>query len=274
MPSDCWSFSALELAELRPKVRESVKVVIFCGGQGMRLEVGAFSERLPKPMASIGGRPLLWHIMRYYAHFEHTEFVLCLGYRGGAIQDYFRRSEFADVGWKIEFVDTGLESSIGERLARVRDQVADSEVFLASYGDTLTDAPLPLLIAAHAASGKVASLLAARPNYSFNVIDADADHVVTRFADVTQSGMWINGGFFVFRQTIFDYIHEGDDLPDTLRRLIEDRQLLAYEYEGFWAPMDTLKDRERLEGLVQGGGSVWQVWATDAAADTPAVGPC
>jgi glucose-1-phosphate cytidylyltransferase len=256
------------------KCVKSVKVVIFCGGQGMRLEVGAFSERLPKPMASIGGRPLLWHIMRYYAHFEHTEFVLCLGYRGGAIRDYFRRGEFSDLGWKIEFVDTGLESSIGERFARVRDRVADSEVFLASYGDTLTDAPLPLLIAAHAASGKVASLLAARPNYSFNVIDADADHLVTRFADVTQSGMWINGGFFVFHQKIFDYIHEGDDLPDTLGRLIEERQLLAYEYEGFWAPMDTLKDRERLEALVQGGGSVWQVWATDAAADTPAVGPC
>ena len=247
-----------------------MKVVIFCGGQGMRLAVGAFSERLPKPMASIGGRPLLWHIMRYYAHFGHTEFVLCLGYRGGAIQDYFRRHEFADAGWQIEFVDTGLESSIGERLARAREHVADSDVFLASYGDTLTDAPLPLLIAAHAASGKVASLLAARPNYTFNVIHADGDHVVTRFADVAETGMWINGGFFVFRKAVFDYMREGDDLPDTLGRLIDDRQLLAYEYDGFWAPMDTLKDRERLEGLVKGGDSVWQVWADER----PAAPPC
>jgi glucose-1-phosphate cytidylyltransferase len=252
-----------------------VKVVIFCGGQGLRFEMGTFSERLPKPMASLGGRPLLWHIMKYYAHFGHTEFVLCLGYRGGKIQEYFQRAEFSDAGWEIQFVETGLESSIGERLARVQEHVCDRKVFLASYGDTVTDAPLPLLIGAHAASGKVASLLAAHPNYSFNVIDADEDHVVTKFADVTQTGMWINGGFFVFRRQIFDYIREGDDLPETLSRLIDDRQLLACEYEGFWAPMDTLKDRERLEGLVQGGGSVWQVWATEpSAAGEPAAEPC
>jgi len=246
-----------------------VKVVIFCGGQGMRLEVGAFSERLPKPMASIGGRPLLWHIMRYYAHFGHTEFVLCLGYRGGVIADYFRRDEFAHAGWQIELVDTGLEASIGERLAGAREHVERRDVFLCAYGDTLTDAPLPLLIAAHAASGKVASLLAARPNYTFNVIQRDEGNLVTRFADVAESGMWVNGGFFVFRNTIFDYMREGDDLPDTLGRLIDDRQLLAYEYDGFWAPMDTLKDRERLEGLVELGTSPWQVWSgeqPDAAA--------
>jgi len=243
-----------------------VKVVIFCGGHGMRLEVGAFSERMPKPMTSIGGRPLLWHILRYYAHFGHTQFVLCLGYRAGAIEDYFARSEFIDDGWEIEFVETGLESSIGERLARVRDRLAGEDVFLASYGDTLTDAPLPALIDAHAASGKVASLLAVRPNYSFNVIDSDEGGVVTSFSDVTTSGMWINGGFFVLRDAIFDYVHEGDDLPDTLRRVIADRELFAYEYDGFWAPMDTLKDRERLEGLVKGGKSVWQVWEPAATA--------
>jgi glucose-1-phosphate cytidylyltransferase len=228
----------------------------------MRLETGNFSERLPKPMASLGGRPLLWHIMKYYAHFGHRQFVLCLGYRAGVIQDYFQRQEFADAGWEIDFADTGLESSIGERLAKAREHVADEEVFLASYGDTLTDAPLPVLIAAHAASGKVASLLAAKPNYTFNVIDSDENHLVTSFADVAQTGMWINGGFFVLRRTIFDYIREGDDIPETLGRLIADRELLAYKYEGFWAPMDTLKDRERLEGLVQRGGSVWQVWDT------------
>ena len=240
-----------------------MKVVIFCGGQGMRLEIGAFSERLPKPMASIGGRPLLWHIMRYYAHFGHTEFVLCLGYRGGVIADYFRRDEFTSAGWQIELVDTGLDASIGERLAGAREHVAAREVFLCSYGDTLTDAPLPLLIAAHAASGKVASLLAARPNYTFNVIQRDEGNLVTRFADVAESGMWVNGGFFVFRNTIFDYLREGDDLPDTLGRLIDHRELLAYEYDGFWAPMDTLKDRERLEGLVTLGTSPWQVWAEE-----------
>jgi glucose-1-phosphate cytidylyltransferase len=252
----------------------AVKVVIFCGGQGMRLEIGNFSERLPKPMASLGGRPLLWHIMKYYAHFGHRQFVLCLGYRGGAIQDYFGRQEFRDAGWEIEFVDTGLESSIGQRLALARDHVIGDEVFLASYGDTLTDAPLPLLISAHAASGKVASLLATKPNYTFNVIDTDESSVVTSFGDVAQTGMWINGGFFVMRRQIFDYIQEGDDLPDTLGRLIADRELLAYHYDGFWAPMDTLKDRERLEGLVQRGGSVWQVWAEGARSARSPSGQC
>jgi glucose-1-phosphate cytidylyltransferase len=241
-----------------------VKVVIFCGGQGMRLETGTFSERLPKPMASIGGRPLLWHLMKYYAYYGHTEFVLCLGYRGGAIRDYFGRAEFGHAGWQIEFVDTGIESSIGQRLAHTRDHVGDREVFLASYGDTLTDAPLPLLIAAHAASGKIASLLAARPNYTFNVIDADDQHLVTSFHDVAQTGMWINGGFFVMRREVFDYFREGEDMPEALNRLIADRQLLAYQYDGFWAPMDTLKDKERLESLVRAGGGSWQVWASEA----------
>jgi glucose-1-phosphate cytidylyltransferase len=237
-----------------------VKVVIFCGGQGMRLEMGNFSERLPKPMASLGGRPLLWHIMKYYAHFGHREFVLCLGYRASAIEDYFRRREFTDDGWQIDFVDTGVDATIGERLARTRDHVGKDEVFLASYGDTLTDAPLPELIAAHAASGKVASLLAAKPNYTFNVISADESNTVTSFHDVAETGLWINGGFFVFRRQIFDYIHYGDDIPETLTRLIADRELLAYRHDGFWAPLDTLKDRERLEGLVTGGGGVWRVW--------------
>jgi len=251
-----------------------VKVVIFCGGQGMRLEIGNFSERLPKPMASIGGRPLLWHIMKYYAHFGHQHFVLCLGYRASAIQNYFQRQEFRDAGWEIEFVDTGLDSSIGERLAQTREHIAEDEVFLASYGDTLTDAPLPLLIAAHAASGKVASLLATKPNYTFNVITSDETDVVTSFDDIARTGIRINGGFFVFRRRIFDYIREGDDLPETLERLITDRELLAYQYDGFWAPMDTLKDRERLEGLVRGGGSVWQVWAHGLEAEQPSPELC
>jgi glucose-1-phosphate cytidylyltransferase len=237
-----------------------VKVVIFCGGQGMRFETGTFSERLPKPMASVGGRPLLWHIMSYYAHFGHTEFALCLGYRGGTIMDYFKRREFAEAGWKIDFVDTGVEATIGERFRQAQEVVGDEDVFLASYGDTVTDAQLPLLIAAHADSGKVASLLAARPNYTFNVINSDEDSLVTRFADIAESGLWINGGFFVFRREVFDYFQEGDDMPELLNHLIEDRQLLAYEYDGFWVPMDTMKDRERLEGLIRTGGSVWQVW--------------
>ena len=130
----------------------------------------------------------------------------------------------------------------------------------------MTDAPLPEVIETHAASGKVASLLASKPNYTFNVIDADEGHVVTGFGDVTESGMWINGGFFVFRRAVYDYVRAGEDLPETLNRLIADRELYAYKYGGFWAPLDTIKDRERLEALVRGGGSVWQVWNAPEAA--------
>lgn len=226
----------------------------------MRFQTEDPAARLPKPMAALGGRPLLWHIMKYYSHFGHRQFGLCLGHHAARIQEYFESPEFAEVGWEIEFLDTGLDSTIGERFAQTQGYVGDDEVFLASYGDTLTDAPLPSLIEEHAASGKVASLLASKPNYTFNVIDADEDQVVTRFGDVTESGMWINGGFFVFRRGVYDYVKAGEDLPETLNRLIDERELYAYKYDGFWAPLDTIKDRERLEGLVRGGGSVWQVW--------------
>jgi glucose-1-phosphate cytidylyltransferase len=235
-----------------------VKVVIFCGGRGMRLD--SFSERLPKPMASIGGRPLLWHIMSYYAHFGHNRFVLLLGYRGDGIRDYFGDSEFERNGWEIEFLDTGLDASIGERFAAARDAI-DEDVFLTSYGDTLTDADLPTLIRTREESGRLGSLLAVPPNYSFNVVTSDEHDAVTGFHDVAQSELWINGGFFIFDRHVFDYVHEGDDLPEILGRLIEDRQLLAIKYDGFWSTMDTLKDRERLEGLSRDGRSVWQVWA-------------
>ncbi|HSC48741.1 MAG TPA: sugar phosphate nucleotidyltransferase [Gaiellaceae bacterium] len=235
-----------------------MKVVIFCGGRGMRLD--SFSERLPKPMASIGGRPLLWHIMSYYAHFGHHRFLLLLGYRGDGIREYFAEPEFERIGWEIEFLDTGLDASIGERFAAARDAI-DEDVFLASYGDTLTDADLPTLIRKREESGKLGSLLAVPPNYTFNVVASDGDDVVTGFHDVADSPLWINGGFFVFDRRVFDYVREGDDMPEILGRLIDDRELLAIKYDGFWSPMDTLKDRERLEALVRGGQGVWQVWA-------------
>jgi glucose-1-phosphate cytidylyltransferase len=242
-----------------------VKVVIFCGGKGMRLETGTFSERLPKPMASIGGRPLLWHILSYYAHFGHREFVLCLGYKGAKIQDYFSKDEFRRNAWSIEFLETGLDASIGERFAATQAALLGEDVFLTSYGDTLTDAHLPTLIRTREESGKAASLLAVPPNYTFNVVSSDEEDVVTSFDDVARSTLWINGGFFVFDRRVFDYVHEGDDMPDILRRLIADRQLLAIKHDGFWSPMDTLKDRERLEGLVREGRSAWQVWSPGLA---------
>lgn len=237
-----------------------MKVVLFCGGQGMRLR-GAVGS-LPKPMVPIGGRPLLWHIMRYYSHFGHRDFVICLGHQANAIRDYFTRTPH---DFRIRYVDTGLDSSIGERFFAVRDEVAGEDVFLANYGDTVTDIPLPTLVEHHARSGKVASLLSVRPNYTFNVVGADGPRV-TAFHDIAESALWVNGGYFVFRREIFDYIEAGEDLPAMFQRLIAADELVTYQYEGFWAPMDTLKDKQRLEALVESGGSAWQVWDTPGPA--------
>lgn len=240
-----------------------MKVVLFCGGLGLRLR--GVTGLVPKPMVPVGGRPLLWHIMKYYAHFGHCDFLLCVGHQAEVIRRYFGREEFRADGWRVTFVDTPLDASIGERFSAVRDHL-DDEVFLANYGDTVTDAPLPALIAAHLSSGKAASLLSVQPNYTFNVVSTGGSRLVDGFHDIAESGIRINGGYFVFHRRVFDYLEQGEDLPEMFRRLIAARELVSYAYDGFWAPMDTLKDKERLEALVASGGSVWQVWEPGAAA--------
>jgi glucose-1-phosphate cytidylyltransferase len=221
------------------------------------MRLSGFAGSLPKPMVPIGDRPLLWHIMSYYAHSGHRDFVVCVGHQSSAIRSYFEGTTHA---WRIDFVDTGLDASIGERFYAVRDELEGEEVFLANYGDTVTDVPLPTLIEHHARSGKAASLLSVRPNYTFNVVTHDGPRV-TGFQDIAQTGVWVNGGYFVFRADVFDYIEAGEDLPAMFERLIAADQLVTYAYEGFWAPMDTLKDKERLESLV-GGLTAWQAQAT------------
>jgi glucose-1-phosphate cytidylyltransferase len=235
-----------------------MKVVLFCGGKGLRLR--GYSELIPKPMVPIGGHPLVWHIMKYYAHYGHTEFVVCVGHQSDVFEDYFQGERAED--WTINFVDTGLESSIGERFAAIREYVAADDLFLANYGDTVTDASLPLLVSALTETDRVASLLSVRPNYTFNVVETKGNRLVSGFHDVAETGLWINGGYFVFRPKVFEYIQEGEDLPAMFERLIAAEHLLAYPYEGFWSPMDTLKDKERLEDLVANGRSTWQVWET------------
>jgi glucose-1-phosphate cytidylyltransferase len=240
-----------------------VKVVLFCGGLGLRLR--GVAGLVPKPMVEIGGRPLLWHIMKYYAHFGHRDFLLCVGHHADVIERYFGRGAFLAEGWSVDLVDTPVDASIGERFFAVRDLI-DDDLFLANYGDTVTDVPLPALIEAHRASGKTASLLAVPPNYTFNVVTTDGSSLVSSFDDIGESGIRINGGYFVFRRDVFDYIEPGEDLPEMFRRLIAADELVAYPYDGFWAPMDTLKDKDALEALVSSGGSVWQVWEQLAGA--------
>lgn len=256
-----------------------MKVVLFCGGLGMRMR--ADNQSLPKPMMPIGSRPVLWHVMRYYAHFGHTEFILCLGYGAQAVKDYFLNyketasndfvltkggehiemlgSDISD--WTISFIDTGMDTAIGERLRRVRHHLGDDELFLANYGDVLTDAPMDELVDSFTATDAVAQLLAVSPQDSFHVVNITDGNKVTGLTPVGDMSMRINGGYFVLRQGIFDYLNEGEDLVmDGCVRAAADGKMLAVPYDGFWAPMDTLKERSALETMYKSGVSPWALW--------------
>ena len=256
-----------------------MKVVLFCGGLGMRMRTGP--ESLPKPMMPIGSRPVLWHVMRYYAHFGHTDFILCLGYGAHGVKDYFLNyretgsNDFVlrdggahielletDISkWTITFVDTGIDTAIGERLRRVRPHLGDDPVFLANYGDVLTDAPMNDIISEFEETDAVGSLLAVKPQDSFHIVDIDADSQVTGLVAVADMNMRINGGYFVLRQEIFDYLDEGDDLVmDGCVRAAKAGRFRATSYDGFWAPMDTLKERAALEDQYRRGVSPWALW--------------
>jgi glucose-1-phosphate cytidylyltransferase len=273
-----------------------VKVVIFCGGLGLRM--GEMTVRTPKPMVRVGGRPILWHIMKYYAHFGHTDFVICLGHQAEVIKEYFLTYNEAlandftlsDGGlhvelarrdldnWRISFIDTGLHSPVGERLRRVRPQLEGEPYFLAHYGDTLTDAPLPTMIDDLERAGKVATFLSVRPkNYTFHTVEADASGSVLAIVDVQSSNLWINGGYFVLRSDVFDFMQPGEDLVhEPFQRLIGRDLLLTHRYEGFWAPMDTLKDRQTLESLAEEGTPPWALWQRETDAEpvrSPASAP-
>jgi glucose-1-phosphate cytidylyltransferase len=263
-----------------------VKVVIFCGGQGLRMREA--TEVAPKPMIPIGNRPVLWHVMKYYAHFGFTDFVLCLGYRAEVIKHFFLTYSEAlandfvlsngganvhllktDIhNWNITFVDTGLRTSIGERLRAVRHLLSDDDMFLANYGDTLTDADLPAMITRAREEDVMASFLAVRPNYSFHVVSMRENGRVHAMQDVMGSDIWINGGYFILRRGFLDQLRPGEDLVgEPLRRLVLADQVLGQRHEGFWAPMDTLKDKQRLESLHESGSAPWQVWDPDRIAD-------
>jgi glucose-1-phosphate cytidylyltransferase len=269
-----------------------VKVVLFCGGYGMRMRDG--TSDAPKPMVMVGDRPLLWHVMRYYAHFGHTDFVLCLGYGASAVKDYFlsydetRSNDFtmSDGGrtihlassdiedWTITFVDTGRKATIGERLLAVRKHVEGEELFLANYADTLTDAPLPEIIDRVRETGAVASLLAVPPQSSHHMVEFTADGLVERLTPMREMLAYENGGYFVLRPEIFDVLHAGEELVvEAFGRLAEAKKLLAYPYQGFWCPADTLKERAELEARFHNGDAPWMLWDGLRGADRGPDGP-
>ena len=256
-----------------------MKVVLFCGGLGTRLR--EHSDTIPKPLVPIGHRPVLWHLMRYYAHYGHTEFVLALGYRGDMVREFFlnyseamsndftlseggtkielHSSDLDD--WRITFVDTGLHSNIGQRLLRVRKHLAGEDMFLANYADGLTDLPLDQHIDSFRKRDAVASLLAVRSTQSFHAVRADADGTVIGLGALAAEPLWINAGFFVLRPSIFDYLQEGEELvEEPFNRLISERKLLVSHWEGFWQCMDTLKDKIMLDRWEARGNCPWMVW--------------
>lgn len=262
-----------------------MKVVLFCGGLGMRLR--EFSESIPKPMVPVGYRPILWHVMRYYAHFGHKEFILCLGYRADTIKSYFLNYDetisndfvLADGGkrvellasdihdWKITFVDTGLNSNIGMRLRAVRPFLEGEEMFLANYSDGLSDLHLPSMIDyVKERPEAVACFLGVTPTSTFHLIEQTDDGVVRTIRHVKDVGMRINGGFFVLRQSIFDQVREGEELvQEPFQRLAAEGKLLTYPYDGFWACMDTFKERQLLEDLYGKGQPPWELWRSTGA---------
>lgn len=260
-----------------------MKVVLFCGGFGMRLK--EYSDAVPKPLVNIGYRPILWHVMKYYAHYGHKDFILCLGYKADAIKHYFLNynecltNDFvlADGGkqvtllnsdihdWRITFVNTGTTSNVGQRLKLVEDHLKGEDVFLANYSDGLSDLPLPTYLDHFQRRQKIAAFVCVKPSQTFHVVTMEDGDLVSGIQHVATSGLRMNGGFFIFRREIFSYLRQGEELvSEPFQRLIAQRQLMAYKYDGFWACMDTFKEKQQLEDLYIRGDAPWEVWKNTA----------
>jgi glucose-1-phosphate cytidylyltransferase len=259
-----------------------MKVVLFCGGLGTRIR--DYSENVPKPMVPVGHSPILWHVMQYYHHYGHSDFVLCLGYKANIIKQWFLdyRSEIyndfvlsehgtkirmlgtVQEDWRATLIDTGIWRNIGDRLAAVREHVKDEEMFLANYSDGLSDAPLPEMIEFFRQTGKIACFLAIRHNFGYHIVDFTEDGRVRAFRTSRDSETWINGGYFIFRPRIFEFMRPGEELVvEPFQRLIDAGELVAYRHRGFWASMDTLKDKQLLEDMLEKGKTPWLPWTKE-----------
>jgi glucose-1-phosphate cytidylyltransferase len=257
-----------------------MKVVLFCGGQGMRLR--GYSEDVPKPMVTIGARPVLWHVMKYYAHFGHKDFILCLGYKANVIKNYFleyeesvsndfvfsqggRKLEFMqrDIDeWKITFVDTGMRATIADRLRLVEPYLEGEEIFLANYSDGLTNFCLPQMIQEFSKRDCYASFLSVQPrSSSLDTVVTDEHGCVRAIKSMTDANIWVNGGYFVMRKDIFRYINPGEELIyEPFRRLIPEGKIWSHRHEGFWQCMDTFRDKQLLDEMEASGSPPWYLW--------------
>ena len=232
-----------------------MKVVILCGGKGTRM--GKDLQGLPKAMITIGDKPIIWHIMKYYGHFGFNNFILCLGYKGEDIVKFFiKNSEF-----NIQFVDTGVDTDTGGRIKKVEKHI-DSDVFFATYGDGLADINIKSLLRFHLKHKKIATLTAVRPHSTFGIVGINSDSgMVTHFDEKPVLDHWINGGFFVFNKEIFGYLEENDILErHSFTRLLKDKQVCAFKHKEFWKCMDTYKDNLELNELWKQKKAYWKVW--------------
>jgi glucose-1-phosphate cytidylyltransferase len=257
-----------------------VKVVLFCGGEGIRLR--EYSDQIPKPMVNVGYRPILWNIMKYYAHYGHKDFILCLGYKADFIKNYFLHYDetlsndfvFTNGGkdielqnsdihdWRITFVDTGLNANIGMRLMKVKEYLKGEEMFLANYSDGLSDLHLPTMIDwFKGQEDKVASFMSYISDHSFHFVDKQDNGIVNEISQIGTSNLLINTGFFILRSNIFEYMEYGDELVDQpFKKLIRNKQLVTWEHKGFWMSMDTFKDKKNIDDIYDQGNPPWEVW--------------
>jgi glucose-1-phosphate cytidylyltransferase len=257
-----------------------MKVVLFCGGLGLRLHPS--TENIPKPLVSVGGKPVLLQLMKYYSYFGHKDFILCLGYKGDEIKRFFLNYDECLTGdfvlsngdkkqklfksdiedWKITFAETGLTSPLGERLRSVKKYLEGEEVFLANYSDGLTDMYLPKMIEFFNKQGKTGCLITVKPSVVFHYVSTDRKGYVKSIRQLNQTPLRINGGFFIFKNRIFDYINPNEDLVnEPFQRLIKKRELISYRHDGFWASLDTYKDKQRLDELASKNASFWEIWS-------------
>ena len=269
-----------------------MKTIILAGGLGTR--IAEESQVRPKPMVEIGGKPMLWHIMNIYAGHGYRDFLVACGYRGELIKEYFhnifiRSSDYvvdlrdgslevlnpSRTDWRVGVVDTGQETMTGGRIARLRSLVGDS-TFMVTYGDGLADIDIRRLVEFHRAHGRIATVTAVRPPARFGGLTLEGD-AVRNFSEKPQTDEgWINGGFFVFEPAVFDYLADDETIleRDPLERLAQDEQLIAFRHEGFWQPMDTLREKQLLESLWSSGKAPWKTWetatGTSATSSSPA----
>ena len=234
-----------------------MKAVILAGGYGTRISEETHLK--PKPMIEIGGKPILWHIMKIYSAHNINEFIICCGYKGDIIKEYFSRSDFPT--WNIELVDTGIDTMTGGRVKRIQNRIDDT--FCVTYGDGVSNIDINNLISFHKEKKSVATLTAIHPPERFGVLKLDGEYVMEFHEKHSGESSWINGGFFVFEPEIFDYIHNGDStilerMP--FETLAKEKKLTAFKHDGFWYPMDTLRDKKHLENLWTSDKAPWKKW--------------